>query len=204
MMTHPEEGRKLLMKSQGSLSSAIDVAINHHERMDGKGYPRGLFARELSVYARIIAIVDAFDAMTSDRCYDMARSTLDSLKEIYRHRGTHFDEDLALEFIQLMGPYPPGTIVELSNGYVGIVLSSQSKKRHLPNVKLVLDSDKNPIPEEFVDLLDVERGTVPREWLIHRVLKDGEYGVFLKDCPVKTAVAGITSVSPQSLEEPGN
>ncbi|WP_438951997.1 HD-GYP domain-containing protein [Porticoccus sp.] len=202
MATHPEEGRKLLMKSQGSLSSAIDVAINHHERMGGKGYPRGLFAHELSTYARIIAIVDAFDAMTSDRCYDMARSTLDSLKEIYRYRGTHFDEDLALEFIQLMGPYPPGTIVELSNGYVGIVLSSQSKKRHLPNVKLVLDSDKKPIAEEFVNLLDVERGTVPREWLIHRVLKDGEYGVFLKDCPVKTAVAGIASTTPESEEEP--
>ena len=196
MKAHPEEGRKLLMKSQGSLSSAIDVAINHHERMDGKGYPHGLFAHELSSYARIIAIVDAFDAMTSERCYDKARSTLESLKEIYRHRGTHFDEALALEFIQLMGPYPPGTIVELGNGYVGIVLSSQIKKRHLPNVKLVLDNNKQPVFEEFIDLLDVERGTVPREWLIHRVLKDGEHGVFLKDYPVKTAEASHASENP--------
>ncbi|WP_461482415.1 HD-GYP domain-containing protein [Porticoccus sp.] len=193
--THTEEGRKLLMKSQGSLSVAVDVAINHHERMDGKGYPRALFARELSSYSRIISIVDAFDAMTSDRCYDGARSTLDALKEIYRKRGTQFDEDYSLEFIQLMGPYPPGTIVELGNGCVAIVLSSQEKKRHLPMVKLVLNEDKQPIGEEFIDLLDVQRGTLPREWLIHRVLKDGQYGVFLENCPVRTAISAFNTPS---------
>ncbi len=196
--THTEEGRKLLMKSQGSLTVAVDVAYNHHERMDGKGYPRGLFARELSIYSRIIAIVDAFDAMTSDRCYDGARSTLDALKEIYRRRGTQFDEDYSLEFIQLMGPYPPGTIVELANGYVAIVLSSQEKKRHLPMVKLVLDNNKEAIGEEFIDLLDVQRGTLPREWLIRRVLKDGDHGILLENCPVKMAVSTFHTSS-----EPG-
>lgn len=197
--THTEEGRKLLMKSEGSLSSAIDVAINHHERVDGKGYPRGLFAYELSSYSRIIAIVDAFDAMTSDRCYDQARSTLDALKEIYRHRGTHFDEDYSLEFIQLMGPYPPGTIVELINGYVAIVLSSMEKKRHLPLVKLVLDQDKQPIGEEFIDLQDVQRGTLTREWLIRKVLKDGEHGVLLENCPVRMAVSAF-NVSDNTIQ----
>ncbi|MEZ5528885.1 MAG: HD-GYP domain-containing protein [Porticoccaceae bacterium] len=187
--THTEEGRKLLMKSRGSLSVAVDVAINHHERMDGKGYPRGLFARELSSYSRIISIVDSFDAMTSDRCYDGSRSTLDALKEIYAKRGTQFDEDLSLEFIQLMGPYPPGTIVELNNGYVGIVLSSQERKRHLPTVKLVLDHEKQPLGEESIDLRDVQLGSLPRDWLIRRVLKDGENGVYLENCPVKMAVS---------------
>lgn len=177
------------------------MAINHHERVDGKGYPRGLFAYELSSYSRIIAIVDAFDAMTSDRCYDQASSTLDALKEIYRHRGTHFDEDYSLEFIQLMGPYPPGTIVELINGYVAIVLSSMEKKRHLPLVKLVLDQDKQPIGEEFIDLQDVQRGTLTREWLIRKVLKDGENGVLLENCPVRMAVSAF-NVS-DSTAQPG-
>jgi len=202
--THTEEGRKLLMKSEGSLSVAIDVANNHHERMDGKGYPRGLFARELTSYARIIAIVDAFDAMTSDRCYDGAKSTLDALKEIYRKRGTQFDEDYSLEFIQLMGPYPPGTIVELMNGYVAIVLSSQEKKRHLPLVKLVLDDNKQKIGEEFIDLRDSQNGTLPKDWLIRRVLKDGENGVFLEDCPVKMAVSAFShSASEEGDQPPG-
>ncbi|KKK84452.1 hypothetical protein LCGC14_2783210, partial [marine sediment metagenome] len=191
MMKHPEIGRNLLMKSEGSMNYVVDVAFNHHERMDGQGYPRGLFAKELSQYSRIIAIVDAFDAMTSDRCYDAARSTLDALKEIYRERGKHFDEELALEFIQLMGPYPPGTIVELNNGHVGIVLSSQEKKRHLPQVRVVLDKDKNTMQEEVIDLLGVERGTLPRDWLIRKVLKDGDHDIYLEEYPVRTVQAGM-------------
>lgn len=191
MMKHPEIGRNLLMKSEGSMSYAVDVAFNHHEQMDGKGYPRGLFAKELSQYSRIIAIVDAFDAMTSDRCYDASRSTLDALKEIYRERGKQFDEELALEFIQLMGPYPPGTIVELNSGHVGIVLSSQEKKRHLPQVRVVLDKDKKAMQEEVVDLLGVERGTLPRDWLIRKVLKDGSLGIYLEEYPVRSNLAGM-------------
>jgi putative nucleotidyltransferase with HDIG domain len=191
MKKHPELGRNLLMKSEGSMSYAVDVALNHHEQMDGQGYPRGLFAKELSQYSRIIAIVDAFDAMTSDRCYDAARSTLDALKEIYRHRGKHFDEELALEFIQLMGPYPPGTIVELNNGHVGIVLSSVEKKRHLPKVRVLLDKEKNSMQEEIVDLLSVERGMLPRDWLIRKVLKDGDHGIHLEEYPVRSALAAM-------------
>ncbi len=194
MRRHPEIGRSLLMKSQGSMSYAVDVALNHHEQMDGKGYPRGLFAKELSQYSRIIAIVDAFDAMTSDRCYDAARSTLDALKEIYRERGKQFDEELALEFIQLMGPYPPGTIVELNNGAVGIVLSSQEKKRHLPQVRLILDENKQSMEEQVVDLIDVQRGSLPRDWLIRKVLKDGDHGIYLEEYPVRSALAGMIPV----------
>ncbi len=194
MKMHTEFGRNLLMKSEGSMSYAVDVAFNHHEQIDGQGYPRGLFAKELSQYSRIISIVDAFDAMTSDRCYGAARSTLDALKEIYRQRGKQFDEELALEFIQLMGPYPPGTIVELSNGFIGIVLSSKEKKRHLPEVRLVLDKEKNKTEEKVVNLLDVERGTLPRDWLIRKVLKDGDNGIHLEEYPVRSALAGMVPI----------
>jgi putative nucleotidyltransferase with HDIG domain len=194
MKEHPEIGRKLLMKSEGTLNYAVDAAFNHHERMDGNGYPRGLFARELSEYARIISIVDAFDAMTSDRCYDKSRSTLDALKIIYRERGKHFDEEYALEFIQLMGPYPPGTIVELVNGAVGIVLSSEEKKRHLPKIKLVLDQEKRPQLEEIIDLLHVNVGSLDKGWLINRVLKDGDHGIRLEQYPVRRALAGTETL----------
>ena len=194
MKRHPELGRSLLKKSEGTLSYAVDVAFNHHEKMDGSGYPRGLFARELSEYSRIISIVDAFDAMTSDRCYAKARSTLDALKVIYRERGVHFDEEYALEFIQLMGPYPPGTIVELANGAVGIVLSSQERKRHLPKVKLVLDQEKRSQPEEIVDLLNVGVGNLDKGWLINRVLKDGDHGIYLEQYPVRRALSGMETL----------
>tara|TARA_R110001592_G_scaffold309760_1_gene584207 strand:- start:46172 stop:46984 length:813 start_codon:yes stop_codon:yes gene_type:complete len=194
MRQHPEIGRSLLMKSQGSLSYAVDVAFNHHEKMDGNGYPRGLFARELSEYSRIISIVDAFDAMTSDRCYAKARSTLEALKIIYGERGVHFDEEYALEFIQLMGPYPPGTIVELMNGAVGIVLSSEEKKRHLPKIKLVLDQEKRPQPEQIVDLLNVGGENLDKDWLIRKVLKDGDHGIYLEQYPVRRALSGMENM----------
>lgn len=194
MKRHPEIGKELLMKSEGTLSYAVDAAFNHHEKMDGNGYPRGLFARELSEYSRIISIVDAFDAMTSDRCYDKARSTLEALKIIYRERGKHFDEEYALEFIQLMGPYPPGTIVELVNGAVGIVLSSEEKKRHLPKIKLVLDQEKRSQPEEIIDLLNVDAGNLDKNWLIRKVLKDGDHGIHLEQYPVRRALAGTETL----------
>lgn len=194
MRQHPEIGRNLLSQSEGALSYAIDAAYNHHERIDGNGYPRGLFARELSEYSRIVSIVDAFDAMTSDRCYSKAKSTLEALKIIYRDRGKHFDEELALEFIQLMGPYPPGTIVELMNGAVGIVLSSLEKKRHLPKIKLILDPDKQPQPEELIDLLNVDAGNLDKSWLIRKVLKDGDYDIHLEQYPVRRALSGMEKI----------
>lgn len=194
MKQHSEIGKELLAKSQGSLNYAVDVAFNHHERMDGNGYPRGLFASELSEYARIISIVDAFDAMTSNRCYERSRSTLDALKTIYRDRDKHFDEQYALEFIQLMGPYPPGTIVELANGAVGIVLSSEAKKRHLPRIRLILDQQKQKQPEEIVDLLNVGAGNLDKSWLIHKVLKDGDYDIRLEQYPVRMALSGMETL----------
>lgn len=185
MQAHTAIGRKLLMQSGGAYQYAIDAAYNHHEQMDGKGYPRGLRAAELSDYSRIISVVDAFDAMTSDRCYSTARSNLDALKEIYKGRGTQFDEELALEFIRVVGPYPPGTIVELQNGFLGIVQFSKDKKRHLPAVELVRDASGNKIEPKVVNLLHVEQGTLPKNYLIKKVLKNGERGVSLQDFPVR-------------------
>jgi hypothetical protein len=76
------------------------------------------------------------------------------------------------------------------------------KKRHLPLVKLVLDQDKQPIGEEFIDLQDVQRGTLTREWLIRKVLKDGEHGVLLENCPVRMAVSAF-NVSDNTIQ-PGD
>lgn len=202
MKSHAIIGSRMLKKSDNPLDYAIDVALNHHERMDGEGYPFGEFAGDLSEYSRIISIVDAFDAMTSDRCYDKSRSTLDALKEIYAGRGTQFDEALALEFIQLMGPYPPGTIVELNNGCVGIVLTSKTKKRHLPEVSLILDRNKKKLPEpELVDLTDVEAKKLTNDWLIKKVYKDGDFGIRLADYPIRDNLSKLADASNEKVGE---
>ncbi len=178
---HAVHGRNLLMSSPGVPNIAVDVAYSHHERVDGGGYPRKLKASGISDFSRIVAIVDAYDAMTADRCYSRAIPSTDALKRIYQDRGTHFDERLALEFIKCVGLYPPGSIVELVNGLVGIVLETNSKYRHLPRIILVRDLNKPLEKERVIDLGDVERKTLDKSYLIKRALCDGSHGVYIRE-----------------------
>lgn len=178
---HTVHGRNLLMSSPGVPNIAVDVAYSHHERMDGAGYPRGLKAAGISEYARIVAIVDAYDAMTADRCYSRAIPTTEALKRIYEARGTHFDERLALEFIKCVGLYPPGSLVELMNGLVGIVLEPHIRYRHLPRIIIVKDIYGELAEETVVSLSDIEKKTLDRGYLIKRALCDGSHGIRLRD-----------------------
>lgn len=182
MMAHTVHGRNLLMSSPGVYTGAIDVAYSHHERMDGRGYPRQLPGRGMSRFSRIIAIVDAYDAMTADRCYQEAKTSTDAMKIIYKERGKHFDEFLALKFLQTVGLYPPGSIVELYNGEVGIVIEANQKYRHLPRVILLLDKQKNQrAREEVIDLSLIEKGDISKDFLIKQVWKDKSFGISLRE-----------------------
>ncbi len=184
MRQHTRDGHTLLSQSKGLPALPLDVAMNHHERPDGTGYPRGLATDKTSEYARIIAIVSAYDAMTSDRCYSRGISPVDAQKQIYKCRGTQFDEKYALAFIQAVGPYPPGTIVELHNGMVGIALTGQRKSRHLPTVILLRDSEKNIIGEKIVDLSLTDSEQLDRSYLVRRSLRDGTFDIKLDDYKV--------------------
>ena len=185
MRQHTVDGHKLLKEEGSAPSLPIDVALNHHERPDGKGYPRGLKEGEISEFARIIGIVDAYDAITSNRCYSKAVSPVDAQKEIYQNRGKQFDEEYALAFMQAIGPYPPGTIVELRNGMVGIVLSGRRKFRHLPTIIILRDADKQAIDEKTADLYLTDSGELDKGYLIRRSLPDGSFDVKLEDYKVQ-------------------
>ena len=185
MRQHTTNGYTLLSQSESLPALPIDVALNHHEKPDGTGYPRGLVEGEVSEYARIIAVVDAYDAMTSDRCYSRGISPVDAQKQIYKFRGTQFDEKYALAFIQAIGPYPPGTIVELHNGMVGIALTGKRKFRHLPTVILLRDNEKNVIDEKIVDLSLTDSEQLDRSYLVRRSLRDGTFDIKLDDYKVR-------------------
>lgn len=177
---HTVHGRNLLMSSPGVYHGAIDVAYSHHERIDGSGYPRKLPASGISEYSRIVALVDAYDAMTADRCYSRAIPSTEALKNIYKDRGKHFDERLALEFIKCIGLYPPGSLVELVNGMIGIVLEPDRRYRHLPKI-LVVHNVHQPIDKERVlSLNEIEKGALDKSFLIQRALCDGSYGISIK------------------------
>ena len=185
MRQHTIEGHKLLNEEGGASTLPIDVALNHHERPDGRGYPRGLKEGEVSEFARIISIVDAYDAITSDRCYSKAVSPVDAQKEIYQNRGKQFDEEYALAFMQAIGPYPPGTIVELRNGMVGIVLAGRRKFRHLPTIIILRDAEKQAIDEQTTDLYLTDSGKLDKGYLIRRTLRDGSFDIKLENYKVK-------------------
>lgn len=178
---HTVHGRNLLLSSPGVYHGAIDVAYSHHERVDGNGYPRKLKASGISDFARIIAIVDAYDAMTGDRCYSRAIPSTEALKNIFHDRGSHFDDRLALEFIKCVGLYPPGSLVELVNGYIAIVLETNYRYRHLPRVIVVHDIHKTLEEELVLNLAEVEQGKLDKGFLVKRAICDGSHGIYIRD-----------------------
>ncbi|WP_045858473.1 HD-GYP domain-containing protein [Teredinibacter purpureus] len=182
MKAHTVHGRNLLLASSNIYNGAIDVAYSHHERIDGQGYPRKLPGHGISRFSRIIAIVDAYDAMTADRCYSRAKTSTEALKIIYNEKGKHFDEALALKFIETIGLYPAGSLVELYSGEVGIVVESNPRLRHLPRVILLLDEEKQVREKETIkDLAYIETGEMPRKFLIKQVWRDGSFGIRLRE-----------------------
>lgn len=176
MRQHPVHGRELLERIPGIPPEVIDVAFSHHERLQGHGYPRGLQHDEISVWSRMVAIVDVYDAITSDRCYHEGMAPTEALTRMYEWRIRDFDPDLLEQFVQCIGIYPIGSLVELSTGEVGVVISMNPKLRLRPKVSLVLDADKNPyFPARVLDLaglVDHERTCT-----IKRVLDSGTFNV---------------------------
>lgn len=121
MSKHTIYAKKLLMACNDVYPGVVDVACNHHERLDGKGYPRGIDGSKISTFTRVVTIVDAYDAMTSDRCYRKGISSLDALEVINQHKGTQFDAEIAQIFIAMIGLYPRGYLRGMKNGEVGII-----------------------------------------------------------------------------------
>ncbi len=182
LKAHSIYGRNLLMSSPGVYTGAIDVAYSHHERIDGKGYPRGIKGAGISHFTKMITIVDAYDDMTANREYAESITCTEALKTIYRNRGIQFDERLSLEFIKAIGLYPPGSLVELKNGLVGIVFETNKKHHHLPKVIAVLNAKKEKLEKERVlNLEKIHEGTLSKNFLIQSVHRDGTFDLFLKD-----------------------
>ncbi|TVZ39853.1 HD-GYP domain-containing protein (c-di-GMP phosphodiesterase class II) [Alteromonadaceae bacterium 2753L.S.0a.02] len=182
MKAHSAHGRKLLAASPNMYEGAIDVAFCHHERPDGKGYPQGLQDSEISLFSKMIAIVDAYDAMTCDRVYAKARPTTEALRILYECRGTQFDEKLVLAFIQTIGLYPPGSVVELRNGCVGLVVATNDRSRHLPKVLIMRDEEQQACKNRTVDLSLTLTGELSTHYHIKSVHSDGYCGIYLREC----------------------
>jgi hypothetical protein len=168
----------------------IEATYSHHERIDGMGYPNGADASNLSFYTRITSIVDAYDAMTSNRVYCKEKSSTAALKILYEQRGKQFDQELVVKFIECVGLYPAGCIVELSSGEVGVVIASDAENRLYPRVALVLNAAKKPIRRTVVDLKDLD-ARQRKAYHIKQVIPDGSYGVSLEQFTATSTLAPV-------------
>ena len=135
----------------------IDMVAHHHERHDGSGYPRGLSGNQIPPFARIAAIVDTYDAITSNREHAPAISPTDAIKVLYQARDEDFQAELVESFIKAIGLYPAGTLVELTSGEVGIVVAEYRTRRLRPKVMLLLDAKKRRLKSNrVIDLHEIE------------------------------------------------
>jgi HD-GYP domain-containing protein (c-di-GMP phosphodiesterase class II) len=175
--SHVPLGVQVLEASKGGITdTAIDVARYHHERIDGSGYVSGRGKEDIPEFGRIGGIVDCYDAITSDRIYKKGISAYDALKKMYEWRDSAFDSDLVEKFIQCMGIYPIGSLVEMNTGSIGVVATINRERRLRPKVVLVLTADKKPFEKpKVIDMMEDKPGV--RELEIAHVLASGTYGI---------------------------
>jgi HD-GYP domain-containing protein (c-di-GMP phosphodiesterase class II) len=175
---HVEFGVDILRSCQGVSEVAISVVQFHHERFDGTGYPYGLAGTDIPLLARIAGIVDSYDAITSPRPFAPAKSSTEAVSVLYEARDRLFQGQLIEQFIQAVGVYPTGTLVQLSTREVGVVISQNTARRLRPSVMLVTDHEQNLLPRpEVVDLTAVTTDSAGQPLSISRCLKNGEYGI---------------------------
>lgn len=144
---HVQYSLDLLQESGNCDPDVLNMIAGHHERHNGKGYPNGLAGDEIPVFARIAAIADCYDAITNNRQYAKAISPSSAIKLLYKWKDIDFQGELVEEFIQAVGIYPTGTLVELSSGEIAIVVAESRVRRLKPKVLILLDSDKKPSTE---------------------------------------------------------
>lgn len=184
---HVDKGLALLEPSGGLHLSVRTAIAQHHERLDGSGYPFGLKAGEISMYGRMAGLVDTFVAMTSQRPYAKPYAAYDALDRINGWSGRLFNEQLVEKFVQAIGVYPVGSLVELSNGEVAAVLHHNPLRRLRPTVLVLAGRDKQPLKKPRArDLLtqtEAEDGTPLR---IARGLPAGAYSINVRDHYLET------------------
>lgn len=153
MKLHARHSRDILAATEGIGELTVITAAQHHERLDGSGYPEGLKGNEISEYGRMVAITDVYDAITADRVYHKGLTPTQGLKKLLEWSGDHLDPVLVKEFIRCIGLYPVGSLVLLESGRLGVVVEANDSDQRLPTVKVIYHTRfRMAIPVETLDL----------------------------------------------------
>ncbi len=180
MCQHPKYAFEILQSKSGLSGSCIDIAINHHERLGGQGYPRGLKGDKLSNNVKLVSIVDVFESLTSPQIYRSSMSVVDAYKILMAGKRTHYDEKMVIKFVEWRGIYPPGSIVEMENGEVGIVIAANRQFKLKPKVLLVLDENKQPRKERIIDMSNMHLDAESNLYKIVRAYENTAFGIDLQ------------------------
>jgi len=143
MKKHPVEGYDILREDLLMSPQILDIVLHHHERISGQGYPEGMLGDSISGLTKMTSIVDVFDAITSDRCYHDGLSPYIALQNIYRWTDNAFDKNLVEGFMGCMGVYPVGSLVELNQGQIAVVIATTPKTKLRPMLLLLTDKEKH-------------------------------------------------------------
>jgi putative nucleotidyltransferase with HDIG domain len=143
MRGHVTSGVEILRDVAGLSAVALEIVAQHHEHVDGGGYPIGLKGDAISQLGQMAAIVDVYDALTSIRIYHEAMEPTQALRKLFEWSKFHFNPDLVQRFIQCIGIYPVGTLVRLESGLIGLVVEESAHNLLRPTVRIVYDSRRD-------------------------------------------------------------
>jgi len=179
---HVRLGLEALSGTQSLPPEVATGIAQHHERMDGSGYPKGLVAGEISLFGRMAGIADSFAALSAPRAYANPIAAQDALMNLYQWADTSFDGSLVEQFVRAIGVFPVGSMVELSSGEVAVVAAHNPSRRLEPRVLLLASADKRALRSPLeVDLMTVPRRNSDKPLRVIRGLASGAYGLLLRD-----------------------
>ncbi|WP_108095385.1 HD-GYP domain-containing protein [Pseudomonas sp. GV071] len=165
MRDHPMAGLKLLKDNRDINAIVLDVCLHHHEKIDGSGYPHRLAGDQISLFAKMGAVCDVYDAITSNRPYKSGWDPAESIRKMAEWSKGHFDQVIFQAFVKSVGIYPTGSLVRLESGRLGIVMDQHATSLLTPRVKVFfMAKSKTPIQQQVIDLAKL----VGREKIIGR------------------------------------
>ena len=151
--THPEEGHKMLLEGSAIADSVLDVCLHHHEKADAGGYPQRLGGEGISLFAKMCAVCDVYDAVTSDRPYKKGWDPAEAVRKMAEWSHSHFQNSVFQAFVKAVGIYPVGTLVRLQSGRLGVVIDQSGQSLLTPKVKVFFSTKSQArLAPEIIDL----------------------------------------------------
>ncbi len=169
MKSHPIDGQRILQKGVGFGPIAMEICLHHHEKLDGTGYPNRLKGDAISLFSRMSAVCDVYEAITADRCYRAGWNPGEAVRKMISWCPDHLDRQIFHAFVKVIGIYPIGSLVRLRSAHLAVVIEQAEASVVTPIVKVFFSvAKKSRIPAYLLELATADDGIVgledPRDW----------------------------------------